>query len=142
MMEYKGYFAGVTFDAENDIFHGEVVGIRDVITFSGQFGDGTSQGPARVCGRLPGVLPPAGRVARQSTFWPFYAPHPARTASGRLHLGLPRPGRASTPGSRHAWPGRWNELGCQPRDKKTRPGRKPESRKNTEKRSAKTGNRV
>lgn len=36
MMEYKGYFGSVTFDADNDRFHGEVVGIRDVVTFQGR----------------------------------------------------------------------------------------------------------
>ena len=36
MMEYKGYFGNVTFDADNDLFHGEVVGIRDVVTFQGR----------------------------------------------------------------------------------------------------------
>jgi predicted HicB family RNase H-like nuclease len=35
-MEYKGYFGSVTFDSENDVFHGEVIGIRDVITFQGK----------------------------------------------------------------------------------------------------------
>jgi hypothetical protein len=32
MMEYKGYLASVEFDDEADIFHGEVVNIRDVVT--------------------------------------------------------------------------------------------------------------
>jgi len=37
MMEHKGYYAGkVTFDDDAGIFHGEVVGTRDVITFQGQ----------------------------------------------------------------------------------------------------------
>ena len=36
MMEYKGYFAKVEFDDEADIFHGEVINLRDVITFQGQ----------------------------------------------------------------------------------------------------------
>lgn len=36
MMEYKGYLAGVEFDDEADIFHGEVVNIRDVVTFEGK----------------------------------------------------------------------------------------------------------
>jgi predicted HicB family RNase H-like nuclease len=36
MIEYKGYFGNVTFDADNNIFHGEVVGIRDVVTFQGR----------------------------------------------------------------------------------------------------------
>ncbi|MBN3906271.1 MAG: type II toxin-antitoxin system HicB family antitoxin [Nostoc sp. NMS1] len=34
-MKYKGYEASVEFDAEADIFHGEVINIRDVITFQG-----------------------------------------------------------------------------------------------------------
>ena len=36
MMEYKGYIGKVEFDDEADLFCGEVVGIRDVITFQGQ----------------------------------------------------------------------------------------------------------
>ncbi len=37
MMEHQGYYAGkVTFDDHAGIFHGEVVGTRDVITFQGQ----------------------------------------------------------------------------------------------------------
>lgn len=33
MMEYKGYMAKVTFDPEAEVFHGEIINIRDVITF-------------------------------------------------------------------------------------------------------------
>jgi len=36
MMEYRGYLARTEFDDEANIFHGEVVNIRDVITFQGQ----------------------------------------------------------------------------------------------------------
>ena len=36
MMEYKGYFAKVVFDDDADIFHGEVINLRDVITFEGE----------------------------------------------------------------------------------------------------------
>ncbi|OQX23686.1 MAG: antitoxin HicB [Desulfobacteraceae bacterium IS3] len=36
MMEYKGYLSHVEFDSEADIFHGEVINIRDVITFQGK----------------------------------------------------------------------------------------------------------
>ena len=36
MMEYKGYFATAEFDDEANIFHGEVINLRDVITFQGQ----------------------------------------------------------------------------------------------------------
>lgn len=36
MMEYKGYFAKVEFDDEVNIFHGEIINLRDVITFEGE----------------------------------------------------------------------------------------------------------
>ena len=36
MMEYKGYYANVDFDDEAGIFHGEVINLRDVITFEGE----------------------------------------------------------------------------------------------------------
>jgi len=35
MLSYKGYIAAVKFDEEAEIFHGEVLNIRDVITFQG-----------------------------------------------------------------------------------------------------------
>lgn len=34
-MKYKGYAGHVEFDDEAGIFHGEVIGIRDVVTFQG-----------------------------------------------------------------------------------------------------------
>lgn len=36
MMEHKGYFARVEFDDDANIFHGEVINLRDVITFEGE----------------------------------------------------------------------------------------------------------
>ncbi len=36
MMEYKGYIARIEFDDEANLFHGEVINIRDVITFQGK----------------------------------------------------------------------------------------------------------
>lgn len=36
MMTYKGYRGAVRFDDEAGIFHGEVVGVRDVVTFQGR----------------------------------------------------------------------------------------------------------
>ncbi|MFH2045728.1 MAG: type II toxin-antitoxin system HicB family antitoxin [Pseudomonadota bacterium] len=36
MMEYKGYFGKVEFDDEANVFHGEVINLRDVITFEGE----------------------------------------------------------------------------------------------------------
>jgi predicted HicB family RNase H-like nuclease len=35
MMRYKGYVGKVEFDAEAGVLHGEVLGIRDVVTFQG-----------------------------------------------------------------------------------------------------------
>jgi predicted HicB family RNase H-like nuclease len=35
MMEYRGYIGNVEFDDEANIFHGEVINLRDVVTFQG-----------------------------------------------------------------------------------------------------------
>ena len=35
MMEYKGYTGRVEFDDEAGVLHGQIIGIRDVITFEG-----------------------------------------------------------------------------------------------------------
>ena len=35
MMKYKGYLGEVTYDATAKILHGEILGLRDVITFQG-----------------------------------------------------------------------------------------------------------
>ncbi len=35
MFEYKGYRAEVEFDPDAEIFHGEVLGTKDVVTFQG-----------------------------------------------------------------------------------------------------------
>jgi predicted HicB family RNase H-like nuclease len=36
MMDYKGYIGHVEFDHEAELFHGEVINTRDVITFQGK----------------------------------------------------------------------------------------------------------
>ena len=36
MIQYKGYYGRVEFDDEAERFHGEIVGIRDVVTFQGR----------------------------------------------------------------------------------------------------------
>ena len=36
VMEYKGYVGKVEFDDDAEIFHGEVLDTRDVITFQGK----------------------------------------------------------------------------------------------------------
>lgn len=35
MMQYKGYIGNVSFDDNANIFHGHVIGLKDVITFQG-----------------------------------------------------------------------------------------------------------
>ncbi len=35
-MEYKNYLARVEFDEDADVFHGEIINIRDVVTFQGK----------------------------------------------------------------------------------------------------------
>ena len=36
MIEYKGYVGKIEYDDEAGIFHGEVINVRDVITFQGE----------------------------------------------------------------------------------------------------------
>ena len=36
VLKYKGYVGVFDFDPEVKLFHGDVVGIRDVVTFQGQ----------------------------------------------------------------------------------------------------------
>lgn len=36
MMKYKGYIGHVEYDDKAKIFHGEVVGLKDIITFQGK----------------------------------------------------------------------------------------------------------
>jgi predicted HicB family RNase H-like nuclease len=36
MMTYKGYEATVEYDDDSEIFHGEVINLRDVVTFQGR----------------------------------------------------------------------------------------------------------
>lgn len=35
MLKHKGYIGSAEFDDEDEVFHGRVIGIRDVITFQG-----------------------------------------------------------------------------------------------------------
>ena len=43
MMQYKGYSGNVEYDDEAEIFHGEVIALRDVITFQGKTVDEIKQ---------------------------------------------------------------------------------------------------
>ncbi len=48
MMTYKGYEAAVEYDEDAEIFHGEVINLRDVITFQGRFRVGVEEGFRRI----------------------------------------------------------------------------------------------
>lgn len=71
MIQYKGYSGEFTFDDEVGLYHGEVVGISDVITFQGRTIDETKAAFAdsvdeylKFCferGRQPKV-PPASKA--------------------------------------------------------------------------------
>lgn len=43
MMQYKGYSGKVEYDDDAEVFHGEVIGLRDVITFQGKTVDEIKQ---------------------------------------------------------------------------------------------------
>ena len=43
MMTYKGYLAHIAFDEQANLFHGEVINIRDVVTFQGRSVDEVRQ---------------------------------------------------------------------------------------------------
>lgn len=43
MMQYKGYSGKVEYDDDVEVFHGEVIGLRDVITFQGKTVDEIKQ---------------------------------------------------------------------------------------------------
>ena len=43
MMKYKGYIGHVDYDDDAKIFHGEVVGLKDIITFQGKSVDELEQ---------------------------------------------------------------------------------------------------
>ena len=47
MMEYRGYRAAIEFDDSIDMFHGRVIGTRDVITFQGKSVDDLRQALAQ-----------------------------------------------------------------------------------------------
>ncbi|MGB8190306.1 MAG: type II toxin-antitoxin system HicB family antitoxin, partial [Chitinophagaceae bacterium] len=35
ILEYKGYYAALQFSSEDEVFHGKVIAINDLITFEG-----------------------------------------------------------------------------------------------------------
>ena len=62
-MEYRGYHAAISFDADDGIFVGSVLGIADSLNSWGER-RGTDGILSSVCGRLFGHLPGDGQNAR------------------------------------------------------------------------------
>jgi predicted HicB family RNase H-like nuclease len=76
MMEYKGYIGKAEYDDEAGIFYGEVIGLRDVVTFQG-----SSVEELRKSFRLS--------IDEYLAFCSRMGKNPAVPASGRLILRIP-----------------------------------------------------
>ena len=70
VMTYKGYEALVQYDEDAEIFHGEVLALRDVITFQGASVSELKQAFAELGRRLPRLLQGARGRAREALFRP------------------------------------------------------------------------
>ncbi len=68
MLSYQGYSGSVKFDADEEIFHGEVSGLRDVVTFQGALGSRDQAGLSRFDRRLSRTLPGDRTLTRQALF--------------------------------------------------------------------------
>ena len=70
MLNYKGYTGHVEFDDEASIFHGEVLDLRDVVTFQGKSVDELFQAFRDSVDDYLELR----RGARQTFFWQAHAP--------------------------------------------------------------------
>jgi hypothetical protein len=68
MMSYKSYEAVVEYDEDADIFHGEVINMRDVITFQWEIAIRAEARFRRLRRGLPGILHAARRRAGKTIF--------------------------------------------------------------------------
>ena len=73
MMKYKGYLADITYDDEAKIFHGEVIGLKDIITFQGKSVDELKKA---FCDSINDYLAWCEERGEQ----------PEKTYSGKLHI--------------------------------------------------------
>nr|ADY58307.1 hypothetical protein Plabr_0680 [Rubinisphaera brasiliensis DSM 5305] len=81
MMEYRGYVGKAEFDDEADLFHGEVVNTRDVITFQGKSVDELRLAFHESVDNYLAFCGGAWRRAGQAVFRPVCDSHQPRTAS-------------------------------------------------------------
>jgi predicted HicB family RNase H-like nuclease len=75
-MKYKGYIGHVTYDPQAKLFHGEVLGLRDVITFQG---------------RTPEELEEAFKdsINDYISWCKERGEQPEKSYSGKLHIRIP-----------------------------------------------------
>ena len=66
MMAYQGYLAHITFDEQANLFHGEVINIRDVATVSGAISRRTPPGIGEILLRTICRFVPSVGSARRS----------------------------------------------------------------------------
>ena len=97
-MEYQGYRAAVVFDDDAELFHGEVVGTRDVITFQGTSVPELREAFAASVDEYLQVCAERGRTPDRA----YSGQHPAASRTGTSIAPPPRPrgprARVSTPG--------------------------------------------
>ena len=65
-MTYRGYEALVRYDEDAEIYHGEVMNLRDAITFQGSAAGELKQAFAGFGRGLPGLLPGTRRGTREA----------------------------------------------------------------------------
>jgi predicted RNase H-like HicB family nuclease len=69
MLKYKGYHGKVEFDDQAGLFHGEVVDLRDVITFQGKSVDELEQAFRDSVDDYLEFCQQRNEVAGQALFW-------------------------------------------------------------------------
>ena len=74
MLKYKGYTGQVEFDDESGIFHGEVLDLRDVITFQGRSVEEIEQAFRVSIDDYLDFCQAQGEEPDKPFFWPFDAP--------------------------------------------------------------------
>ena len=89
MLKYKGYTGHVEFDDESGIFHGEVLDLRDVITFQGRSVEEIEQAFRDSIDDYLDFCQARGEEP-DKVLWPFDAPSAATSAPSDVREGKTR----------------------------------------------------
>ncbi len=76
ILEYKNYFATVNFNAEDEVFHGKVIGINDLVTFEGT---SVEQLKAAFCEAVEDYLETCAELGKE----------PEKTYKGSFNIRIP-----------------------------------------------------